>query len=72
VPGLGAGRLRMNDLYRVTVRQSAGEPTTLEIERASMVTLDDLGTLTIEAPGTIRTYSRGKWEGFTVTRIQEP
>ncbi len=61
----------MSDLYNVSVRQSGREPLTLDIERASMVTLDDLGTLTIEAPGTIRTFSRGKWEGFTVTRVPQ-
>ena len=52
----------MNDRYEVTVRRvngNARDPLDVSIERASMVTLDEFGTLTIEAVGTIRSFPRG-------------
>jgi len=64
----------MSDYYEVTVHQaneSEREPKDINFGRALMVTLDDFGTLTIEAVGTIRSFPRGAWEGFSVTRIQE-
>ena len=64
----------MNDRYDVTVRQiieSEHKPEAINIGRASMVTLDEFGTLTIEAVGTIRSFPRGAWRGFTVTRVQQ-
>jgi len=64
----------MNDRYDVTVRQiieSEHKPEAINIGRASMVTLDEFGTLTIEAVGTIRSFPRGAWHGFTVTRVQQ-
>jgi hypothetical protein len=64
----------MNDRYDVTVRQineSEHKPEAVRIGKASTVTLDEFGTLTIEAAGTIRSFPRGAWGGFTVTRVQQ-
>ncbi len=63
----------MSDQYEVTVHQvgaSERDPHDVNIGQASMVTLDDFGTLTIEAVGTIRSFPRDAWKGFSVTRIE--
>jgi len=39
--------------------ESEHKPEAINIGRASMVTLDEFGTLTIEAVGTIRSFPRG-------------
>ena len=62
----------MTDRYDVTVRrinESKDDPDPISIGQAYTVTLDEFGTLTIEAAGTIRSFPRGAWTGFTVTRI---
>ncbi len=64
----------MSDRYDVTVRQnheSERNPGAIRIGQAYSVTLDELGTLTIEAAGTIRSFARGDWSGFSVTRVEQ-
>ena len=63
----------MIDQYEVTVRranENERDPQDVSIQRVSMVTLDEFGTLTIEAVGTIRSFPRGAWQGFSVTRVE--
>jgi hypothetical protein len=58
----------MTDRYDVTVRrinESKDDPDPISIGQAYTVTLDEFGTLTIEAAGTIRSFPRGAWTGFT-------
>jgi hypothetical protein len=63
----------MSDRYDVTVRrhgESERDPGAISIGQAYSVTLDELGTLTIEATGTIRSFARGDWSSFSVTRVE--
>ncbi len=66
----GSMEVGMNDRYDVTVRRNESEPEAVSIGDAYSVTLDEFGTLTIEAAGTIRSFPRGAWGGFSVTRVQ--
>ena len=64
----------MNDRYDVTVsrtNESGDKVEVIGIGQAYMVTLDEFGTLTIEAVGTIRSFPRGAWGGFSVTRVEQ-
>ncbi len=47
------------------------EPEAVRIGDAYTVTLDEFGTLTIEAAGTIRSFPRDAWGGFSVARGQQ-
>ena len=63
----------MSDSYDVTVsrtNESGDKAEVISIGQAYMVTLDEYGTLTVEAVGTIRSFPRGAWQGFSVTRIE--
>lgn len=61
----------MNEQYDVTVHQIDGSQRKLEVAtigQAHSITLDELGTLTIEGTGTIRSFPTGAWDSFNVTR----
>ncbi len=67
----GSMEVGMNDRYDVTVRRNEGGPEAVRIGNAYTVTLDEFGTLTIEAVGTIRSFPRNVWGSFSVTRVQQ-
>ena len=64
----------MSDHYDVVVRRSAQgqrEPDPVTFGRVLMVTLDEFGTLTVEAIGIIQSFPRDAWDGFSVTRARQ-
>jgi hypothetical protein len=70
----GAMGSMMSDQYDVVVRRCAqgqGEPDPVKFGRVLMVTLDEFGTLTVEATGIIQSFQRDAWEGFSVTKAQQ-
>ncbi len=64
----------MGDVYDVTVyraNEGGQEDGSVSIGGASMVTMDELGTLTVEAIGTLRSFKRGTWRGYCVMKAQQ-
>jgi hypothetical protein len=63
----------MSDQYDVVVRLCAEgqrETDPVKFGRVLMVTLDEFGTLTVEAIGIIQSFQRDAWDGFSVTKAQ--
>lgn len=61
----------VNEQYDVTVHQIDASKRKLEVAaigHAHSITLDELGTLTIEGTGTIRSFPQRAWDSFNVTR----
>ena len=64
----------MGDLYDVTVYRANEDGIRgwfRQHRRRSMVTMDELGTLTVEAIGTLRSFKRGTWRGYCVMKAQQ-
>ena len=64
----------MGDVYDVTVYRANEDEHGVDpvsIGGASMVTMDEFGTLTVEAIGTLRSFKRGTWRGYSVMKAQQ-
>jgi hypothetical protein len=63
----------MGDVYDVTVFRASEDEhgaDPVNIGGVSMVTMDEFGTLTVEAIGTLRSFKRGTWRGYSVMKVQ--